>query len=499
MIWPGVALFLLAQSPGPVSPDAPLPPGHPALNSSPPGGKLPPGHPPLNSAAPGNGTLPPGHPALGNSGGTPESSPEFPPFAGASAESPAAAPATLPAGHPHVNRNEKPMSAGDLIKKLDSTTDLRQREKTFEVAAALGKLYYGSARYLEAAIYLRQALEKTASARASYLDLNRKAGTQALPTPAEAGCLPGPEATVDSLAQMARQKAQEGNASAAAECARLAIEPVVDAERTLADALFLTGDAKGALAELDRAAALDDRDPEVVFLRGAVRLDSSGDDVKALRAAKQDFDKVLVLAPQGPRAPFARLLGERAGKAIGAGGLAKLDALEAKEDKAKPPPRLAAPVAPFAGSAAPFAGTAPPFAGGGQGVPALTKEQMEAVQNTERTPELMQGMQKLVEEGEDDLAHGKFQDALDAYKRVVPFQPENGRAKAGMAWALVGLGKPMADRVWMVAVQADPAAVDKLGDALKAKGDAQGAQALWQKLASSDPTYADRAGLKQKL
>jgi tetratricopeptide (TPR) repeat protein len=124
---------------------------------------------------------------------------------------------------------------------------------------------------------------------------------------------------------------------------------------------------------------------------------------------------------------------------------------------------------------------------------------MDAVRNTEKTPELMQGMQKLIEEGESDLAQGRYQEALDAYKRVVPFQPDNGRAKAGMAWALVGLGRPMADRVWTVAVQADPSAVDKLGDTLKSKGDEKGAKGVWQKLSASDPNYAQRAGLAQKL
>jgi tetratricopeptide (TPR) repeat protein len=474
MIWSGLVISLLAQTPGPVSPDAPLPPGHPPLNSAPTGGNLPPGHPPLG-AAPKNGSgpsgaLPPGHPPFG--------------------ESP-----TLPSGHPRVNPNEKPMSASDLLKKLDATADLRQREKTFEVAAALGKLYYGNSRYPEAALYLRQALGKTEAARALSLDLSHKVGGQLLPTLAEAGCAPGPDTTLESMEQVARQKAQAGNSAAAATCARAAIEPVVDVERALANSLFLTGDSPGALAELDRAVALDDHDAEVLFLRAAVRLDASGDDPKALREAKQDFERVIRIAPQGPRAAFAQQLSEQVEKALAAGGVTRLDVQRAKEDKAKPPPQIAS-AAPFA----PFAASAAPFAGGSSGAPALTKEAIEAVQNTERTPELMQGLQKLVDEGEDDLAHGKFQDALDVYKRVVPFQPENGRAKAGMAWALVGLGKqPMADRIWMVAVQADPHAVDSLGDTLKSKGDARGAQSLWQKLASTDPGYAERASLKQKL
>jgi Flp pilus assembly protein TadD len=125
---------------------------------------------------------------------------------------------------------------------------------------------------------------------------------------------------------------------------------------------------------------------------------------------------------------------------------------------------------------------------------------IDAVKNTERTPELQEGLAKLVLDAEEHLARRRFQEALDAYKRVMPFQPENGRVRAGMAWALVGLERqPMADRIWSVAVSGDPTAVDQLGDALTAKGDKSGAKALWSKLASSAPSYADRSGLRGKL
>ena len=82
---------------------------------------------------------------------------------------------------------------------------------------------------------------------------------------------------------------------------------------------------------------------------------------------------------------------------------------------------------------------------------------------------------------------------------MVPFQPEHGRGKAGMAWSLVGLGRPMADRIWGVAVGADPKAVESLGDTLQAKGDAKGAKALWAKLKDSAPGYANKASLEAKL
>ncbi|MFY0529025.1 hypothetical protein ACN28I_39655 [Archangium gephyra] len=96
------------------------------------------------------------------------------------------------------------------------------------------------------------------------------------------------------------------------------------------------------------------------------------------------------------------------------------------------------------------------------------------------------------------LSKGRYDEALAAYRQVMPLRPD-GRVKAGLAWTLVGLGKPTADRVWGVAVGSDPAAVDQLGETLKAKGDAKGAKALWTKLAASAPDYAARASLQAKL
>ena len=57
----------------------------------------------------------------------------------------------------------------------------------------------------------------------------------------------------------------------------------------------------------------------------------------------------------------------------------------------------------------------------------------------------------------------------------------------------------MADRVWSVAVGSDPAAVDQLGETLKKKGDAKGAQELWKRLAASAPQYASSANLASKI
>jgi TolA-binding protein len=50
-----------------------------------------------------------------------------------------------------------------------------------------------------------------------------------------------------------------------------------------------------------------------------------------------------------------------------------------------------------------------------------------------------------------------------------------------------------------VAVSGDPAAVEKLGDTLKAKGNAAEARALWQRLQQSAPDYASKGSLAAKL
>jgi thioredoxin-like negative regulator of GroEL len=99
---------------------------------------------------------------------------------------------------------------------------------------------------------------------------------------------------------------------------------------------------------------------------------------------------------------------------------------------------------------------------------------------------------KLISDAEEHLARGRFQDALTAYKQVMPYQPENARLRAGMAWTMIKLNRqPMADNVWRVATQT-PDAVAELGDALKAKGDVEGAKAVWQRLKESVPSYAPK-------
>ncbi len=458
-----VTAALLAQAPLPEgAEDKPLPPGHPTTQAPPlaPGAQLPPNHPPMKAGPLEPGAqMPPNHPAT-----------NAPPLT------------QQQGGAPSGSEGD------DLLKKLDAAGDLTGKPKTFEVAAALGKLYYGRGRYDEAGKSLSEAEQKGDEARTLFLSQRKKAG-KALPSPEQAGCPSAASgATFETLLAAAKEKAKAGQAPASATCARVALEPVLEVKEFSARNFMLRGDSAGALKEYEGILEVDESHAAALFGRGSVLLETRGDDPKALGEVKQTWGRYLAAHPQGARADRLKVLLARVDTLVAAGGASKLaqkKTAEAEEAAAKlpKPPMMAARARQQGGSAE----------------PQITKEMVDAVQNTERTPELEQGMAKLVEEGEEHLAHQRFQDALDVYKRVVPFQPENGRAKAGMAWSLVGLNKqPMADRVWSVAVDADASAVDKLGDTLKAKGDANGAKALWTKLAASAPAYAPKLSDKLK-
>ena len=373
-------------------------------------------------------------------------------------------------GHPAVKDGQPAPTAEELLKRLETSGDLKGKEKTFEIAASLGKLYYAHGRYTDAVVFLDQAVLKAEPARAFYLAKKKTLGLKGVPTAAAAGCVPGPEETM--VSQFAKAQAQKDPAFAAA-CARAALHPLIEVETQLGAAKFLNHDTAGAIAVYDRALLLFESNPEARYGRGAALLDSKGEDPAALKLAKSDFDRFLADYPTSPMAKQARSFLSRIDAAIAAGGVSKVKVVQ-KEAK----------VDPHAG-----------IRGNGQ-PPALTQEMIDAVQNVEKTPEMAQGFAKLVDEAEEHLAKGRFQDALDNYKRVVPFEPDNARARAGIAWSMVKLNKqPMADNVWKVASQR-PESLDALGDALKTKGDPDQAKAVWKKLAETVPDYAGKLGGK---
>jgi tetratricopeptide (TPR) repeat protein len=406
--------------------------------------------------------LPPGHPSIPLSDAGPKAAPPT---------------GVLPPGHPDISSGKPAPSAQDILRQLDATPDLRTRQKPFEVSASVGKLYFTQGRYQDAAFYLQQALDGAGALKALYLAERRRV-TGSLPDAAAAGC--PPESTeLGAVAARAKERALAEDHPAAASCARQALEPAVEAGALLGNALFLGHDARGALTAYAWVLEVEPQQPLALYGRAGVRFDTRPDDVPSLRLVKKDLTAFLAQWPNTPQTPQARALLTRTEELLRAGGLSKSEAAR---------PKAAAPA------------VAPAPAGPNEAPPALSAETVEAIRNTERTPELKKGLAELVEQGEAALAKGEYQAALDAYRRVVPFEPENGRAKAGMAWALVGLNRqPMADRVWSVAVEADPQAVETLGDMLASKGNAKDAHALWAKLAATSPAYADRVNLQKKL
>jgi tetratricopeptide (TPR) repeat protein len=402
---------------------------------------LPAGHPPIQPPT-ANSELPAGHPPIRSD-------------AGASAGAPSAA------GAP---------SSDELLKKLDAQPELKTQTKTFDVALSLGKLYYSNARYSDAAGFLREAVAKAEPARVLVKDLSRKK-VQAAPE-----CPLAEERTVEALTEKAQAKAKAGQAAVARACGAEALGAAwLDAQRLLAQAQFLQRMPLPAVETLD--ALLDVvEDAEARYTRAAILVETSGDDRASLQRAKADLEILARAGPHARRAEDAGVLLTRVNQILAAGGVSSFGQKQLEKARSASPPSNAAVL------------------------PPVSKEMMDAVQNTERTPELEQGLQKLVEGAEDKLAREQFQEALDDYKRVVPFQPENGRARAGMAWALVGLNRqPMAERIWSVAVSGDAKALDTLGETLKAKGNARAAKALWEKLAASAPQYAQQARLSEKL
>lgn len=359
--------------------------------------------------------------------------------------------------------SQRAPSADELIKKLDGTAGLKEKEKPFEIASSLGRLYFSQGRYADAQTYYGQAVAGAERARALLVAQRRAVGNKPVPSAEEAGCAPTADATLAVLEERASAHVKAGRGPAAVACLRAALAPLMEVEVLLGHAQFLSGDVAGAITTYTRALETFESNADARYARAAATLDSQGDDLAALARAKADFERFLADAPTSPKAANARRLLARTTAALEAGGLSK------------------APV--VAAAVAPSPGVQPPQ---------LSKEVIEAFQNAPRTAEMEARFAKLIDDSEEHLARGRFQEALDGYKQVMPYQPDNPRLRAGMAWTMIKLNRqPMADNVWRVAVQT-PDAVVGLGDTLKAKGDAEGARAVWQRLKETVPSYAPK-------
>jgi len=127
----------------------------------------------------------------------------------------------------------------------------------------------------------------------------------------------------------------------------------------------------------------------------------------------------------------------------------------------------------------------------------------EAVNGTQRTPELEKGLDDLVTEGEKNLDQGKYQEARDAVVRVMPMRPTDARVAATLGGAMRGLGRTdMAQRTLERALQLDPRqprALYEMGKLRAAQGDKAGAAQAFAALKSADAKFAQAHKIDEEL
>lgn len=406
-------------------------------------------------------------------------------------------PAAPPAAPPDAAGSLDVTNSKALLAEVDRLKDqLKDKPKTFEVLGALGNLYYDNGRYLEAVDALRQAEELSAPAEAE-ADALRKKGVK------PAGDLPGEcrRSGADyGLVQIAAA-ARKLDAALRLRCLEAALALSLDVHARRGNSFYLIGNADAALAEhrwvLERAKDY----PESLFFVGAILLEQSQGDKAKRSEGKKYWARLLQVAPDSPRAPLVRESLPKADEIFkprpeGKGGLPPGHPDLAQQDQGLPPghPVLSGgqPGAPMNHSGA-----------AAEPTPDQIQNLTEAVQNTERTPELEKGLDDLLAEGEKDLDAGKFQEARDAVVRVMPMRPTDARTAAELGGAMRGLGRTeMAQRTLSRALQLDPKqprALYEMGKLQAQQGDKAGARQSFAALQAADAKFARAHKVDEEL
>jgi tetratricopeptide (TPR) repeat protein len=334
-----------------------------------------------------------------------------------------------------------------LLAEVDRLKDqLKNRPKSFEILSALGNLYYENTRYLDAADTYRMALVLSAPAEAEDEALRKKGVKPAAQLPLECR-RSGPSFGLAEIAEVARKLPPEKQLR----CLDAALELATAARARRGNSLYLIGNPDGALAEHRRVLEREPEYPESLFFVGAIVLEQSKGDKAKLEEGKKYWRKLLAVAPDHPRAAIVKE------------SLPRADEIFAPKPDQGAMPAGHPPVAQQGGADLPaghpsVSGNQPqsPMAHAGP-----TQEQVanvaEAVQGTERTPELEKGLDELTAQAEALLDQGKYQEARDAIVRVMPMRPSDARTAADMGAAMRGLGRgEMAERVLGRALQLDP-------------------------------------------
>ena len=387
----------------------------------------------------------------------------------------------------------EPVDSKALLAQVDQLSgQFKDKPKTFEVLAALGNLYYENNRFLDAIDSYRQALELSAPAESQAQDL-RKAGTKpAKDLPLECR-RSGPDY---GLAQIVAA-AGSLDPPRRLRCLDAMVDMAVAIRAKRGDALYLAGNPDGALAEHRKVLSESPDHPESLFFLGAVTLEQSRGDKKKLEEGKSYWKRLLAVAPDHPRADLVRKSLPHADEMFAARPKADAAASALPPGHPMPDGRPAVagndPASPMAHSGAPSDRVDP------NAIAAVA----DAVKNTERTPELEQGLDKLTSQAEQYLDQDKFQEARDAIVRVMPMRPGDARTAAILGGAMRGLGRTeMAQRTLSVALQNDPRqarALYEMGKLKAAMGDKAGAEESFRAVQEADPSFARAHGVEGKI
>lgn len=376
-----------------------------------------------------------------------------------------------------------------LLAEVDRLKDqLKGKPKTFEVLAALGNLYYENGRFLEAVDTLREAEEAAAPAEAARDALRAKGVKPQAELPAECRR----SGSDYGLAQITAA-AQKMDPPKALRCLDGALEQELAVRARRGDAFYLIGNGDSALKEHRKVLASQPDYAESLFFVGAILLEQSQGNKAMLDEGKKMWRKLLQVAPDSPRAALVKET------------LPKADEVFAK----KPSGEGAMPAGhpPVAEGELPPGH--PPMPAGSQPMAhsGPTAEEVQnvadAVQGTERTPELEKGLDELLVEGEKALDRGDYQAARDSIVRVMPMRPNDARTAADLGAAMRGLGRTdMAERTLSRALQLDPRqprALYEQGKLQAAQGDKDGARKSFEAVKEADAKFAQSHGIDKEL
>lgn len=399
------------------------------------------------------------------------------------------APAPVDAGVVDATDSKALLAEVDRMKE-----QLRDKPKTFEILSALGNLYYDNGRYLDAVDAYRQAEELAAPAEAEADALRKRGVKPAADLPIECR-RSGAEYGLAQIAEVSKKLDPPHQLR----CLDTALDMELAVRSRRGNSFYLIGNPDAALAEHKRVLERAPDYPESLFFVGAILLEK-----QQFAEGKKYWARLLKVAPDSPRAAIVRDTlpkAEEVFKPRPAGQLPPGHPQVAQGNQGLPPghPPIGgnAPGSPMQHSdesdrRAEGATSRGPL--GGEPSPQEMQNMAEAVQNTERTPELEKGLDQLLAEGEKDLDEGKYQDARDAIVRVMPMRPNDARTAAALGGAMRGLGRTdMAQRTLGRALQLDPRqprALYEMGKLLAQQGDKNGALENFKAVEAADAKFA---------